>query len=402
MGEIKIIGTAHVSQKSVDEVTEAIETFEPQIVAVELDRGRLMVLKGNAAPPSVDDVIKSGNFSGILAQWLLAYVQRRIGKETGVSPGAEMMAAVELAEERGIPIALADRDIQITFSRFWNLMPITEKLKMVYVLIGSVAGAGEVGEKIDIDSMTDQDVISAAMEEFRRFAPKGASALIDERDAYLAHAIYDLGQRFDRVLAVVGAGHREGIARYLDQPETLPTKASLMETPKTFPWMKVIGFSILALFALFLILIAFSGVGLDVLFSAMIWWVLINGILAAIGVLAARGHPLSALTAFAVAWMTSLNPFMAAGWFAAITEAKIRHPTGADFSRIAEADDLSQMRENPLFRVVLVAALANVGSIIGTFAYILFIMPILGIDPRDILSAGVTNLMAFLGSIIPF
>jgi pheromone shutdown-related protein TraB len=402
LGEIKIIGTAHVSQKSVDEVTEAIETFEPQIVAVELDRGRLMVLKGNAAPPSVDDVIKSGNFSGILAQWLLAYVQRRIGKETGVSPGAEMMAAVELAEERGIPIALADRDIQITFSRFWNLMPITEKLKMVYVLIGSVAGAGEVGEKIDIDSMTDQDVISAAMEEFRRFAPKGASALIDERDAYLAHAIYDLGQRFDRVLAVVGAGHREGIARYLDQPETLPTKASLMETPKTFPWMKVIGFSILALFALFLILIAFSGVGLDVLFSAMIWWVLINGILAAIGVLAARGHPLSALTAFAVAWMTSLNPFMAAGWFAAITEAKIRHPTGADFSRIAEADDLSQMRENPLFRVVLVAALANVGSIIGTFAYILFIMPILGIDPRDILSAGVTNLMAFLGSIIPF
>jgi pheromone shutdown-related protein TraB len=250
--------------------------------------------------------------------------------------------------------------------------------------------------------MTDQDVISAAMEEFRLFAPKGASALIDERDAYLAHAIYDLGQRFDRVLAVVGAGHREGIARYLDQPETLPTKASLMETPKTFPWMKVIGFSILALFALFLILIAFSGVGLDVLFSAMIWWVLINGILAAIGVLAARGHPLSALTAFAVAWMTSLNPFMAAGWFAAITEAKIRHPTGADFSRIAEADDLSQMRENPLFRVVLVAALANVGSIIGTFAYILFIMPILGIDPRDILSAGVTNLMAFLGSIIPF
>ncbi|MFA5396076.1 MAG: TraB/GumN family protein [Methanogenium sp.] len=402
MGEIKIIGTAHVSQKSVDEVTEAIETFEPQIVAVELDRGRLMVLKGNAAPPSVDDVIKSGNFSGILAQWLLAYVQRRIGKETGVSPGAEMMAAVELAEERGIPIALADRDIQITFSRFWNLMPITEKLKMVYVLIGSVAGAGEVGEKIDIDSMTDQDVISAAMEEFRLFAPKGASALIDERDAYLAHAIYDLGQRFDRVLAVVGAGHREGIARYLDQPETLPTKASLMETPKTFPWMKVIGFSILALFALFLILIAFSGVGLDVLFSAMIWWVLINGILAAIGVLAARGHPLSALTAFAVAWMTSLNPFMAAGWFAAITEAKIRHPTAADFSRIAEADDLSQMRENPLFRVVLVAALANVGSIIGTFAYILFIMPILGIDPRDILSAGVTNLMAFLGSIIPF
>jgi pheromone shutdown-related protein TraB len=402
LGEIKIIGTAHVSQKSVDEVTDAIETFEPQIVAVELDRGRLMVLKGNAAPPSVDDVIKGGNFSAILAQWLLAYVQRRIGKETGVSPGAEMMAAVELAEERGIPIALADRDIQITFSRFWHLMPITEKLKMVYVLIGSVVGAGEAGEQIDIDSMTDQDVISAAMEEFRRFAPKGASALIDERDAYLAHAIHDLGGRYDRVLAVVGAGHRQGIARYLDSPETLPTKASLTERPKAFPWVKLVGFFILAIFALFLILIAFSGAGLDILFSAMIWWVLINGILAAIGVFAAGGHPLSALTAFGVAWMTSLNPFMAAGWFAAITEAKIRHPTTADFSRIAEADDLGQMRKNPLFKVVLVAALANIGSIVGTFAYIIFIMPILGIDPRIILSDGLTNLMAYLGGILPF
>ena len=155
MGEIKIIGTAHVSQKSVDEVTDAVETFEPQIVAVELDRGRLMVLKGNAAPPSVDAVLKGGNFSAIIAQWLLAYVQRRIGKETGVSPGAEMMAAVELAEKRGIPIALADRDIQITFSRFWHLMPITEKLKMMYALVGSVTGAGQAGEEIDIDAMTD-------------------------------------------------------------------------------------------------------------------------------------------------------------------------------------------------------------------------------------------------------
>jgi pheromone shutdown-related protein TraB len=402
LGEIKIIGTAHVSQKSVDEVTDAVETFEPQIVAVELDRGRLMVLKGNAAPPSVDAVLKGGNFSAIIAQWLLAYVQRRIGKETGVSPGAEMMAAVELAEERGIPIALADRDIQITFSRFWHLMPITEKLKMMYALVGSVTGAGQAGEEIDIDAMTDQDMISAAMDEFRRFAPKGAAALIDERDAYLAHAIHDLGKGYDRVLAVVGAGHREGIARYLEHPETLPTKASLTEQPKTFPWAKFIGFFVLAIFVFFLVLIAFSGAGLDVLLSAMIWWVLINGILAAIGVFAAGGHPFSALTAFAVAWMTSLNPFMAAGWFAAITEAKIRRPSAADFSRIAEADDLDDMRKNPLFKVVLVAALANIGSIVGTFVYIIFIMPILGIDPREILSAGLTNLMAFLGGILPF
>jgi pheromone shutdown-related protein TraB len=400
MGEIRLVGTAHVSQKSIDEVNAAIEEFSPDLVAVELDRGRFEALRKEAPEPQISEILKGGNFSQILVQWLLAYLQRRIGMDVGVEPGAEMLAAIREAEARGIPIGLADRDIRITLSRFWRRMPFFEKVKLVGALLLSIVGIG--GEEIDVDKLTETDVISAAMEEFRHFAPHGAAALIDERDAFLAHRLIAFAGMHERVLAVVGAGHVEGINRYLAAPETLPPLEGLQTLPKPLPWAKVLGAGVIALFAFLIVIIAFSGVGLDVLLLALLYWVLVNGILSAAFTLLAGGHPLSALTAFAVSWLTSLNPLMAAGWFAAITEAKIRKPQGSDLAKIIDAESFSEMRHVPLFRVVWVAALANVGSTLGTFAYFIFIFPMLGVDPREVLSAGLANLAAFLGGILPF
>jgi pheromone shutdown-related protein TraB len=400
MTEIRLVGTAHVSQKSIDEVRAAIEEFAPDVVAVELDPPRYAALRKKGESPSVTDVLKGGNFSQLLVQWLLAYLQRRIGMDTGVEPGAEMLAAIEEAERHGIPVALADRDIRITLTRFWRMMTPWEKIKMFGALAASLVGIG--GDQIDVDALTEQDVVTAALVEFRKFAPHGAQALIDERDAYLAHQLHALGRRHERVLGVVGAGHVQGIVRYLEAPDTIPPIADLMAEPKAFPWAKVIGFGVLFVFALFITLIAFSGLGFEVLFLALLYWVLINGILSAGFTLLAGGHPLSALTAFSVSWLTSLNPAIAAGWFAAIVEAKIRKPTSADFHAIVEAESFQEMRRVPLFRVVFVAALANVGSTLGTFAYIFFIIPILGIDPREVLIAGFQNFLAFLQIILPF
>jgi pheromone shutdown-related protein TraB len=400
MADIQLVGTAHVSQKSIDEVRSAIEEFEPDVVAVELDPPRYAALKKKGESPSVSEVLKGGNFSQLLVQWLLAFLQRRIGMDTGVEPGAEMLAAIEEAEAHGIPVALADRDIRITLTRFWRTMTLWEKVKMFSALVASVAGVG--GDEIDVDALTEQDVVTAALVEFRKFAPHGAQALIDERDAYLAHQLHALGHRHEKVLGVVGAGHVQGIVRYLEAPDTLPPIADLVAEPKTLPWARILGFGVLALFALFITLIAFSGVGVEVLFLALLYWVVINGVLSAVFTLLAGGHPLSALTAFAVSWLTSLNPAIAAGWFAALVEAKIRKPAPADFHAIVEAQSFTEMRKVPLFRVVFVAALANLGSTIGTFAYIFFIIPILGIDPREVLLAGLDNFLAFLQIILPF
>jgi len=394
MAEIRLVGTAHVSQKSVEDVRSAIEEFQPDIVGVELDRGRFISLTEETADPPISEILKGGNFGQLLVQWVLAFIQQRIGAEAGVKPGAEMLAAIEEAEAHQKPIALIDRDIRITLSRFWGKMRIWEKVKLIGALLYSIVGVS--GEEIDVDALTNQDVVSAAMEEFRKFSPRGAQALIDERDAYLAHQILMLNGRYERVLAVVGAGHIQGVQRYLDAPETLPPLQSLTTDVKRLPWAKIIGAGVTLLFLLLIIAIAFSGVGFDVLLAALVYWVVINGVLSAAFTLLAGGHPLSAATAFGVSWLTSLNPALAAGWFAAIVEAKIRKPTTGELRQILDSETFTEMRRIPLFRVVLVAALANVGSTIGTFAYFIFIFPVLGIDPTVVVGEGFANMLQML------
>jgi len=396
MAELKIVGTAHVSQKSVDEVRAAIEEFKPDVVAIELDPGRFSALKKQARDPTVNDVLEVKNFNSLLVQWLLSYLQRKIGVDVGVEPGAEMKAAIAEAESRNIPIALVDRDIRLTLLRFWKSMGIIEKIKMVFALVFSIAEVSK-GEELDIESLKEQNVIDAVMEEFRKFSPNGARALIDERDAFIAHQLILLKvQRPEsRILAIVGAGHRHGITGYVENPTTLPPFDTLNREPKSFPWGKLFGFAVTGLFAFLLAAIAFSGVGWTVLLYALLFWVLIHGVLAATFTLLAGGHPYSALTCFGVAWMTSLNPMLHAGWIAAYVEARVRKPPVSDFRKIYEAESIGEMARVPLFKVVLVAALANLGSLLGTILYFIFIFPLLHIDPVVVISTGVHNMWAW-------
>ena len=399
MGELRIVGTAHVSQKSVEAVRAAMEEFRPDVVAVELDPARFAVLKQQEEPPAIADVLKSHQFTELLVQWTLAHLQRRIGIEVGVEPGAEMKAAIQEAEARHLPLALVDRDIRITLNRFWHSLTLLEKLKMGYALAVSLVSTET--QEIDVEELTREDVISLALQEFRKFAPHGAQALIDERDAYLARQLLALTSRHERVLAIVGAGHVEGIRKLLSVPGTIPPLESLTGTKKGLPWGMITGVLVLGLFVLLVTAIAFSGVGFDLLVRAFLYWVVIHGVLAAGFALLAGGHPLSALTAFAVSWMTALHPLIAAGWFTVPVEAKIRKPTTADFRRIMESETFAEMREVPLFRVILVAALTNVGSMLGTFLYFIFIFPALGIDPGVLLSTGLGNAWGWMQTLLP-
>lgn len=401
MTEIRIVGTAHVSQQSVDEVRAAIGEFTPDVVAIELDPSRFNALKRKAADPSVNDVLEVKNFNSLLVQWLLAYLQRKIGLDVGVEPGAEMKAAIEEAETRGIAIALVDRDIRITLLRFWNSLGLLEKIRMFWALVISIAEVDN-GQEIDIESLKQQDVIDVVMEEFRKFSPNGARALIDERDAFIAHQLVLLkAQRPEgKVLAVVGAGHRQGITGYLDNPATLPPFDSLVGEPRPLPWGKIFGFAVTGLFAFLLAAIWFSGVGLNVLFEAFLFWVVIHGVLSGLFVLFAGGHPYSALTCFCVAWMTSLNPMLHAGWLGAYVEARVRKPPLTDFRKIYETESISEMARIPLFKVVLVAALGNLGSLLGTILYFIFVFPVLGIDPGVVITDGIHNMGIWAGGLV--
>ena len=162
MGEIRIIGTAHVSQKSVDEVIEAIGDWNPDVVAIELDQGRYNGLRQQQQNPDIEEILHAKNFNQLLIQWVLAYIQRKIGMDVGVEPGAEMKAAIAETEERGIELALIDRDIRITLHRFWASMSIIEKIKMFYALAGSLVVAQDAGEMIDIEELKKEDFVTGS------------------------------------------------------------------------------------------------------------------------------------------------------------------------------------------------------------------------------------------------
>ncbi|VVB95575.1 TraB family protein [uncultured archaeon] len=386
-GRVTIVGTAHVSEKSIAEVNQIIEREKPDIVAVELDRGRYQALKGEeeVREINVKDILSSGKFNYFLLQWLLAYVQKKIGADMGVKPGAEMLAAIETAEKSGARVALIDRDIQITLGRFWSKMSFFEKLKLFGSLIGATFGIGT--EEIDIETVTNEDVVTQLVSELRKVAPSAASILIDERDAFMAKNLLDLSKE-GNVVAVVGAGHREGIKKYLDAPESLPPVKELSSLPKKrFSWFKAATIAVIAMIVGMLALLVYSGgVSLTTLLTAMLYLFITQGILSAVGVIIARGHPLSALTAFSLAWFGFLHPFIAIGWIAGFVEAHFRPPTTEDFRTIMKVDTMKELMQNRLFRIILVAGLANLGSMVGTFVAIPIMVHYLHItNPLDIL-----------------
>lgn len=372
--EIIVVGTAHVSEKSVQEVVSKIEEVRPDIVAVELCPARYRALTGQeeAKEIKIGELLSGGKLYFFLVQLFLAYTQRKIGDEMGVKPGSEMLAAIETAKRTGARVALVDRDVGITIQRFWSAMGFWGKVKLAGSLIPAAIGWGGK-EEIDIDSITQEDIVTQMIGEFRKISPGAANALVDERDAFLARNLILLSKQ-GRVLAVVGAGHREGIARHLAHPEDIPAMEGLVEKPKKkITFVRVLGVlvSLLILAIAGLVLVAAQS-SQNGLLAIAIWFVATGG-LSALGVILAGGHPLSALAALMVAWLTTLIPFIAAGWIAGMVEAWKIKPTVADLKRLALADSFGQMRQNRFGKVIMVTVLSNLGAMAGiVLAYIIF------------------------------
>ncbi|MBN1235522.1 MAG: TraB/GumN family protein [Methanotrichaceae archaeon] len=378
--EVIIVGTAHVSEKSVQEVISKIEETRPDIVAVELCPARYKALIGQEEEKDIkiSELLSGSKLFLFLVQLFLAYIQRKIGEEMGVKPGSEMLAAIEAAKKAGARVALVDRDIGITIQRFWSAMGFIDKIRLVGSLIPAAFGRGD--EEIDIDSITQADIVSQMISEFRKISPGAANVLIDERDAFLARNLFLLSKQ-GRVLAVVGAGHREGIVKHLEHPEKIPALEGLSEKPsKKVTFAKIFGVVVSLLILATIVLVLITAQSSEILLQACVIWFVVTGGLSALGVVLARGHPLSVLTALMVAWMTTLNPFVAAGWFAGMVEAWKLKPTVSDLKKLAAADSFKQMMENRLFKVIFVAALANVGAMAGTFIGVYIIWQWLGLD----------------------
>ncbi len=251
---------------------------------------------------------------------------------------------------------------------------------MLGLLVGVSIPEDEEFDEFDIERLTDEDVVTAMMAEFRRFSPGGAEALIDERDAFIAHRLLELASQGKSVVAVVGAGHREGIERYLEMPEELPPMDDLVgrttKRPLAGYLYKGVGYAITLGFVAFFALLALGGVSQAWLVEVLVAWFLVNGILAGGLAKLAGARWSSALVGGGVAWLTSVNPLLAPGWFAGYVELKYRQVNVGDISRLNEIlsdqdapleDIIAQMRNIPLFRLILVVAMTNIGSMIASF-----------------------------------
>ena len=379
--DILLVGTAHVSKDSVEEVKSAIKEFKPDVVAVELCRRRYQTLteKEKWEDTPITSFLQTDKAFLILAQTFLASVQRKLGEEFGSEPGAEMLAAIEEAKKQGLRIELVDRDISVTLKRAWKKMGVREKFRLVWEFIKAMVGYNEEElEEIDLKELMKEDVMSAMMKEFSEFAPSVSNVLIDERNKYIAKKILDAREKHGKVLAVVGAGHVKGIKEYLEGIKPLDVDIEELEQVprKRISIAKLFTYSIPVLFfSLIIYLIITKGSSaMAEIGNIFLWWFLINGSLSALGALLARAHPLSIVTAFLAAPLTSLNPAVAAGWFAGLVELKFRTPRIKDFQKLREIESLKDFFNNSFTRLLMVVAFANIGSTIGTFIALTYIL----------------------------
>jgi pheromone shutdown-related protein TraB len=367
-----LLGTAHVSRASVDAVHAAIASGEYDTVAVELDPQRLAALSDPDALARMDlvKVLREGKTALFAANLGLAAYQRRLAEQLGIEPGAELKAAVHDARERNLAVHLIDRDVGLTFKRASQRLGWWGRAKLGGGIVASLFGDEEVGHD-EIERLKQGDLLESSFGEFAEDNPELYDTVIGERDRYMAarlreSATAQSGAR--NVLAVIGAGHLQGLAKHLAEetrtPGDIRGELETVKEKSSFPWFTVI----LAAFVLGGFAFGFWRGGLDVGADLMLYWVMITGTLGAIGCAAAGGHPLSIIAAFLASPVTPLHPALASGTISALVEAWVRKPTYADF--MALRDDVQSVRgwyRNRVARVLLNFFLTSLGTAIGVW-----------------------------------
>jgi len=363
--EIVLVGTAHISQESVETVRRVIESEAPETVCVELDSQRYQALRDQSRWESLNliQVIKGGQVPFLLANLALAAFQKRMGLQTGVKPGAELAEAAATAERLEIEVRLVDREIRTTLLRAWRKTGLWKKLNLVATMIAGLFEEQKLDEA-ELARLRQTDTLSAMLEEMGTLLPSVKTILVDERDLFMAHHIRNAPGT--KIVAVVGAAHLPGILRRLRE-ETSPQQiAEISVIPEKSKVSKAIPWAIPAVVMALFVAGFFLG-DRERVAGAAVAWVLANGLLAALGTIFALGHPLSIAAAFVAAPITSLNPTIGAGMVTGLVQAFVAAPTVGDMQKVG--DDLATLSgwwSNRMTRVLLVFLFSSLGSAAGT------------------------------------
>ena len=376
--QVILVGTAHVSRESAQQVRQVIQEEQPDTVCVELCQSRYQSIRQKERWQETDivKIIKEKKTFLLLSNLMLASFQKRIAKKLDIKPGQEMIAAIETAEEVGAEIHLADRDIRTTLSRTWRALGLWSKIKLFFQLILSLGEVEEITEE-DIEKMKQQDVLETLLAEVGKSLPVLKTILIDERDQYLAQKIRTAPGK--KIVAVVGAGHIPGIKKCWKEDIDVLALEQLPPKNKTAGILKwLIPVAILVMFVA-----GFFYGGAQAGKDMILWWIGANAILAGIGAIIALAHPITIVSSMLAAPLTSLNPMIAAGWVSGLVEAFSRKPKVKDLEKLPE-DILSigGFWRNKVTRILLVVVFTNIGSSIGTFvAFPVIVKLLIGVSP---------------------
>lgn len=368
--EITLLGTAHVSKASADTVESMINTDQFDTVAIELcpSRYNALIDPDSLAKMDLFSVIKSGKAAMVAASLALGAFQQKMADELGIEPGAEMKMAAKLAQEKHMPVLLIDREVGTTLKRVYRNVPWWKRMELFSGLLASVMFSEKVSEE-DIEKLKEGDVLDATFSQFAESSKEIYTPLVNERDQYMAHRIAEEAQtgQHKNMLVVIGAGHLKGIKQYLETDladtksmQELDSIPAASRWPKAIPWV-IVG----------LVFIGF-GIGFsrapELGWQLVIEWVVINGGLSALGALLANAHPITIITAFLAAPLTSLNPTVGAGMVTAAVEAWIRKPRVGDFSTLRhDVAKLGGWWKNRVSRTLLVFFFSTLGSAAGTY-----------------------------------
>lgn len=363
--EFILVGTAHISQQSADLVREVIENEMPDCVCVELDSQRFKALSQQRKWESLDlrALIRQKQLATLIINLLLASYQKKLGEKLGVMPGVELLEATKVAKEMDIPVELCDRDIRITLRRAWNSMSFFKKMQLMSVGLAGTLEKQEITEET-LKEIKQKDVLTELMNELGEVMPVLKKVLIDERDVYLTEKMKQA--KGDKIVAVVGAGHVQGISESLEKNHQLDLE-EIETIPPVSPIWKVVGWGIPVVILGSIAYIGYSK-GATAAGDNLLYWILANGIPSGIGAIAALAHPFTILAAFLGAPITSLTPLIGAGYVAAFVQVYFAPPVVKEFQTVSnEVLVLKKWWQNKLLRVLLVFILTGIGSVIGTY-----------------------------------
>ena len=367
--ELLLIGTAHISKGSVDEVSSYMDEFNPDRVCIELDKTRYKDKDDQTSWDSttITKVLKEGKGFLLLANMALASFQRRMGEQTGSKPGEEILGAAKIADEKKIPFSFCDREIQTTFKRAWRNSNFWNKCKLLGTLIGAAFSKEEITEE-ELEELKKGDVLETMLNEMAKQLPTVKKVLIDERDQFLATSMYQAPG--NKKLGVIGAGHTQGILRNLqklDDGEGVTDLKEINTVPPAGKTGKVLKYLIPTIIV-GLIVYGFASSGWTSGIEMFKYWIHVNAVFTGIGGIVALAHPLTIIISMLAAPFTSLNPTIGVGIVSALLELKFRKPSVKDFTNMGEdALTLKGWYKNKALHSLLVFFICSVGSAIGTF-----------------------------------